>query len=103
MKDVQCYELFGGIALKNHAFSFFIFFHLIILLLIVSDSFFHQHVTIPTHSRYNQDPSILDLILTNEEGMASSFSHMCPLGKSDHSILTFNFHCYIQHRRHYRI
>ena len=25
MKDVQCYELFGGIALKNHAFSFIIF------------------------------------------------------------------------------
>ena len=23
MKDVQCYELFGGIALKNYAFSFF--------------------------------------------------------------------------------
>ena len=23
MKDVQCYELFGGIALKYHAFSFF--------------------------------------------------------------------------------
>ena len=23
MKDVQCYELFGGIALKNRAFSFF--------------------------------------------------------------------------------
>ena len=27
MKDVQCYELFGGIALKNHAFSFFISFN----------------------------------------------------------------------------
>ena len=25
MKDVQCYEFFGGIALKNHAFSFFSF------------------------------------------------------------------------------
>ena len=25
MKDVQCYELFGGIALKNHAFLFFHF------------------------------------------------------------------------------
>ena len=25
VKDVQCYELFVGIALKNHAFSFFIF------------------------------------------------------------------------------
>ena len=24
-EDVQCYELFGGIALKNHAFSFFHF------------------------------------------------------------------------------
>ena len=23
MRDVQCYELFGGIAHKNHAFSFF--------------------------------------------------------------------------------
>ena len=23
MKDVQCYELFGGIALKNHAFFIF--------------------------------------------------------------------------------
>ena len=25
MKDVQCYELFGGIALNNHAFSFSFF------------------------------------------------------------------------------
>ena len=24
MKDVQCNELFGGIAFKNHSFSFFI-------------------------------------------------------------------------------
>ena len=27
MKDVQCYELFGGIALKNHACSFFFIFN----------------------------------------------------------------------------
>ena len=26
MKGVQCYELFGGIALKNHTFSFFFSF-----------------------------------------------------------------------------
>ena len=25
MKGVQCYELFGGIALKNHTFTFFSF------------------------------------------------------------------------------
>ena len=67
------------------------------------DSLFHQHVTIPTRSRYNQNPSIQDLILTNEEGMISSLSHLSPLEKSYHSILTFTFHCYIQHRRHYRI
>ena len=37
MKDVQCYELFGGIALKNHAFSFFQFpfisFHVLICIM----------------------------------------------------------------------
>ena len=33
MKGVQCYELFGGIALKNHTFSFH--FHLIIVLLLL--------------------------------------------------------------------
>ena len=32
MKDVQCYELFVGIAHKNHAFSFhFSFFHLYVI------------------------------------------------------------------------
>ena len=67
------------------------------------DSFFHQHVTIQTRSRYNKNPSILDLILTNDGGMISSLSHLSPLGKSNHFILTFNFHYYIQHRRHYRI
>ena len=33
MKGVQCYELYGGIALKNHAFSFFISFEVILVLL----------------------------------------------------------------------
>ena len=43
------------------------------------DSFFHQHVAIPTGSIHSQNPSILDLILTNEEGMISSLSHLSPL------------------------
>ena len=29
MKGVQCYEIFGGIALKNHAFSFHAVFHIV--------------------------------------------------------------------------
>ena len=28
VKGVQCYELFGGIALRNHTFSFFIFIYI---------------------------------------------------------------------------
>ena len=35
MKGVQCYELFGGIALKNHTFSFSFFFFITINLIIV--------------------------------------------------------------------
>ena len=35
MKGVQCYELFGGIALKNHAFSFF-------FISITATFYFHQ-------------------------------------------------------------
>ena len=38
MKGVQCYELFGGIALKNHAFSFFSFIYIFRL---VSIMFLH--------------------------------------------------------------
>ena len=34
MKGVQCYELFGGIALKIHTFSVFSFFHLNIIYII---------------------------------------------------------------------
>ena len=34
MKGVQCYELFRGIALKIHTFSFFIFFIFIHLFMI---------------------------------------------------------------------
>ena len=33
--DVQCYELFGGIAHKNHAFSFFSFFNILIVLFLL--------------------------------------------------------------------
>ena len=34
MKYVQCYELFGGIALKNYAFSFFQSCHLPLFLML---------------------------------------------------------------------
>ena len=39
MKGVQCYELFGGIALKNHTFSFHFIFISVLALLDFSSAF----------------------------------------------------------------
>ena len=41
MKGVQCYELFGGIALKNHTFfrkMFFCFFYIVLAFLMLFDA-----------------------------------------------------------------
>jgi len=73
----------------------------------VNDSYLFQHVSSPTRARGNQCPSILDLIFTNEEGMVSSLLLLAPLGKSDHGLLSFQLHCYmdktssIEWRRNY--
>ena len=58
------------------------------------DSFFHQHIVQPTRVRHGQEPSVLDLVLTNEEGMIENIEYGNPLGKSDHLVLTFEFKCY---------
>ena len=39
MKDVPSYDLFGGIALKNHAFSFFSFQSCVIIFSAVRSTF----------------------------------------------------------------
>ena len=51
-----------------------------------------QHVLAPTRGRGTQMPSLLDLVITNEE-FIESLQHLSPLGKSDHSVLyiTCNF------------
>ena len=61
----------------------------------IRDHYLFQHVTIPTRGRGNQNPNILDLILTNEENMVSDLEHLSPLGHSDHAILRFKFNCYL--------
>ena len=60
----------------------------------IRDCYLHQHVAEPTHHRPNQQANILDLILTNEEGMVSHMVHSAPLGKSHHSVLLFTLHVY---------
>ena len=61
----------------------------------VRDCFLFQHVEEPTRSRGNDNPSLIDLILTNEELQVSDVVQHAPLGKSDHSVITFNYHCYL--------
>ena len=63
MKDVQCYEIFGGIALKNHAFSFS-FFSKSVWLVIVMDC-------LSGYSYHQQDKQILGGCLRSREGQAA--------------------------------
>ena len=40
------------------------------------DCYLHQHITKPTRIRQGQEPSILDLIITNEEGMIKDLEYL---------------------------
>ena len=59
------------------------------------DCFLFQHADEATRSRGNDEPSLIDLILTNEELQVSDVVYQSPLGKSDHSVIVFNYHCYL--------
>ena len=63
----------------------------------VRDSFLYQHVLEPTRCRVGHKPSTIDLIFTNESEMINTIEYMSPLGKSDHSILKFDYNCYTSH------
>ena len=65
----------------------------------VKDCFFFQHVQGATRKRGNDEPSTLDLILTDEEMQVSDVKHLAPLGKSDHSAIIFDFHCYLDYTK----
>ena len=59
----------------------------------IQDCFLYQHVTLPTRCRGTDWPLTIDLVLTNEEQQYGNLSHLPPLGKSDHCILSFEFIC----------
>ena len=62
----------------------------------VRDCFLYQHVKNYTRYRSGFEPSLLDLVFTNEENMIESINHMSGLGKSDHLQLEFIFNCYTE-------
>ena len=63
----------------------------------VRDCFLHQHVEENTRRRGDDEPSLLDLVLTNEVMQVSNLKHRAPLGKSDHDVILFDFHCYMNY------
>ena len=65
------------------------------LLELIRDHYLFQHVRTPTRYRPGQTPNILELVLTNEEGMVCNLNSHPPLGSSDHVILTFSLKCYV--------
>ena len=65
----------------------------------VKDCFYHQHIDKPTRKRGNDTPSQLDLIFTDEEMQVADVQHFAPLGKSDHSVILFNFCSYIDYSK----
>ena len=60
----------------------------------IRDTYWFQHVKQPTRVREGYEPSLLDLIFTNEENMIENLTTHPSLGKSDHLILSFNYICY---------
>ena len=61
----------------------------------IRDCYLHQHLEEPTRRRGSDIPSLIDLVLTDEEMQVSNIQYHAPLGKSDHRVITFNFNCYL--------
>ncbi len=60
----------------------------------VQDCYLCQHTKHPTNHRADQKPTLIDLVLTNEEEMVHEITHLPPLGNSHHSGLLFDYKCY---------
>ena len=63
----------------------------------IRDCFFEQVVDKPTRFRIGQEPSLLDLILTNDVNNIQNLDYQDPLGHSDHIVMTFDYVCYTQY------
>ncbi|KAI8500844.1 hypothetical protein Bbelb_216620 [Branchiostoma belcheri] len=55
----------------------------------IDNNFLHQHVTEPTRYRVNQEPSILDLVITNDPDLIGDIKYLPGLGRGDHCCLVF--------------
>lgn len=53
----------------------------------ISNCYLHQHINSPTRARGTNNPSTIDLVLTNDHNNISNIETTSPLGKSDHSLI----------------
>jgi hypothetical protein len=60
------------------------------------DCYLYQMIDKPTRVRGDQTPSVLDLVLVNDEDYISHIDYHSPLGSSDHSVLLIGMKCYTQ-------
>ena len=52
----------------------------------------------PTRWRGTNRPSLLHLVLTNEENMITELEYQAPVGNSDHAVLMMKFNCYAEEK-----
>ncbi|GAA55169.1 hypothetical protein CLF_107056 [Clonorchis sinensis] len=64
------------------------------LIEVVQQSAWTPNVVAPTTYRAGQQPSFLNLVITNERYFVDQVIITAPLGHSDHCVLTFHFICY---------
>ena len=65
----------------------------------IRDCYLYQHNLKNSRRRGNDEPSLIDLILTDESMQISDVVHQAPIGKSDHDVLSFTFNCYLNYSK----
>ena len=63
---------------------------------VLRDCFLFQKCTEPTRLRFNNKPSLLDLVLVNNIDSVEDIQYESPLGKSDHRVLQFELNCIVK-------
>jgi len=58
----------------------------------VQDAYLIQKVDTPTRRRSGQNPTLDDWVLVSEDSLVSDITHLDPVGKSDHDVLSFKLY-----------
>ena len=63
----------------------------------IHDCYLYKHLLEPTRNRSTDNPSLIDLVLTNEVMQVSDIEYHAPLGKSDHCVFIFKYYFYLDY------